>query len=136
MSAGFAIDTNIAIYAFSTDQRRIIALELLKGEPKISMQLLNEFAAVSLRKRHAPWPEIIEALDLIDRLAASVRALSFDVHHAARSLAQRYKLSFYDALMLAAALLDECEKFYSEDMQHGMVIDGLLTITNPFMEIA
>ena len=136
MSAGFAIDTNIAIYAFSQDERRIIAMDLLKGGPKISLQLLNEFATVSLRKRHAQWPEIIESLDLIDRLSASVRDLGFGVHVAARSLAQRYKLSFYDALMVAAALLDECEKFYSEDMQRGMVIGGRLTIINPFMEIA
>ena len=136
MSVGFAIDTNIAIYAFSKDERRIIAMDLLKGEPRISMQLLNEFASVSLRKRHSPWSEISEALDLIDRLAKSVRDLGYDVHLAARTLAQRYKLSFYDSLMLAAALLDGCDRFYSEDMQHGLVIDGRLTIINPFVESA
>ena len=136
MSVGFAIDTNIAVYAFSKDERRIIAMGLLKGGPMISMQLLNEFVSVGLRKRHSPWPEIVEALDLIDRLAKSARDLGFDVHLAARTLAQRYKLSFYDSLMLAAALLDGCDRFYSEDMQHGMVIDGRMTITNPFLETA
>ena len=85
-----------------------------------------------MRKRGAPWGEIEEALDLIDRLAGSVRDLGYDVHLTARSLAQRYRLGFYDALIVAAALLDECETLYSEDMQHGLVVDERLTIMNPF----
>lgn len=132
MSQAFAIDSNVAVYAFSKDERRMAAMELLKAGPKISVQLLNEFVSVSLRKRGAPWGEIEEALDLIDRLAGSVRDLGYDVHLTARSLAQRYKLGFYDALIVAAALLDECETLYSEDMQHGLVVDERLTIMNPF----
>lgn len=136
MTAAFAIDSNIAIYAFSKDERSLVALDLLGASPRISVQILNEFTSVSLRKRKVEWPEIEEALDIITNLAASTRSVSFDVHDVARLVAQRYKLSFYDALIIAAALLDECEVLYSEDMQHGLVIDGRLTITNPFLAVS
>ncbi|WP_200943278.1 MULTISPECIES: hypothetical protein [unclassified Rhizobium] len=44
----------------------------------------------------------------------------------------RFNLSIYDALMIAAALQADCHEIFSEDMQHGLVIDGRLTISNPF----
>jgi predicted nucleic acid-binding protein len=134
--AAFAIDSNVAIYAFSKDPRSLVAMDLLSSGPKISVQVLNEFTSVSLRKRKVAWPEIEEALDIITNLASSTRAVSFEVHDLARLVAQRFKISFYDSLIIAAALLDECEVLYSEDMQHGMVIDGRLTIANPFLEPA
>lgn len=133
MSAAFAIDSNVAIYAFSRDERRLAAMQLLSAGPKISIQVLNEFASVSLRKRKIEWPEIEESLDIITRLASSTRALGYDVHDLGRVIAQRYKLGFYDSLMASAAILDGCQTLYSEDMQHGLVIDDTLTITNPFL---
>lgn len=136
MTPYFAIDSNVAVYAFSKDDRRTVALHLLKTGPRISIQLLNEFASVSLRKRKIPWHEIEESLDIISNLAASIRDLGYDVHDMARLVAQRYKLGFYDALIVAAALLDDCDRLYSEDMQHGMVIDDRLIIINPFLEPA
>ncbi len=136
MNPVFAIDTNVAIYAFSKDARRIVAMELLGARPKISIQVLNEFTSVSLRKRKVEWSEIEEALDIISQLASSTRALGYEVHDLARVVAQRYKMGFYDSLIVAASLLDRCDVLYSEDMQHGLVIDGRLTITNPFLETA
>ncbi len=134
MSA-FAIDTNVAVYAFSRDDRRLVSMDLLNAGPKISIQLLNEFVSVSLRKRRVEWSEIEESLDIITELAASMRDVSYEVHDLGRIVSQRYLLSFYDALIVAAALLDECEVLYSEDMQHGLIIDGRLTITNPFLSM-
>lgn len=131
--AAIAIDTNIAVYAFSKDERRLVAMDLLQVGPKISIQLLNEFVSVSVRKRRVEWPEIEDALDVISQLAASIRALTYEVHDLGRVMSQRYKLGFYDALIVAAALLDECDTLYTEDMQHGLVIDNRLTITNPFL---
>jgi len=132
MSA-FAIDTNVAVYAFSRDDRRLVSMDLLNAGPKMSIQLLNEFVSVSLRKRRVEWSEIEESLDIITELAASMRDVSYEVHDLARIVSQRYRFSFYDALIVAAALLDECEVLYSEDMQNGLIIDGRLTITNPFL---
>jgi predicted nucleic acid-binding protein len=134
MSA-FAIDTNVAVYAFSKDARRLVAMDLLNAGPKISVQLLNEFVSVGLRKRRVAWSEIEESLDIITQLAASTRAISYEVHDLGRIVSQRFRLSFYDSLIAAAALLDECDTLYSEDMQHGLIIDGRLTITNPFLSM-
>ena len=133
MSSEFAIDSNVAIYAFSKDERRLAAMQLLNAGPKISIQVLNEFASVSLRKRKIAWLEIEESLDIITHLASSTRAIGYDVHDLGRLVAQRYKLGFYDSLIVSASLLDKCDKLYSEDMQHGLVIDGTLTIINPFL---
>jgi predicted nucleic acid-binding protein len=132
MSA-FAIDTDVAVYAFSKGARRLIAMDLLNAGPRISIQLLNEFVSVGLRKRRVEWSEIEESLDIITQLAASTRAVSYEVHDLGRIVSQRFQLSFYDALIAAAALLDECDILYSEDMQHGLIIDGRLTIMNPFL---
>lgn len=133
MVSDFAIDTNIAVYVFSEDGRNATALGLLEAGPKISVQLLNEFAFVAHRKRNEPWPAIEESLGIISRMAYSLRPVGEDVHKRGLAIAQRYKLRFYDALLVAAALLDGCRVLYSEDMQHGLVIDDTLTITNPFL---
>jgi predicted nucleic acid-binding protein len=133
VSGGLAIDSNVAIYAFSKDDRRMTAMGLLNAGPKISVQVLNEFTSVSLRKRKVAWAEIEESLDIISNLAASTRAVSYDVHDLGRLIAQRYRIGFYDSLIISAALLDDCETLYSEDMQHGLVIEGRLTIINPFL---
>ena len=135
MVKDFAIDTNIAVYVFAEDRRSATALGLLEAGPKISVQLLNEFTFVALRKQKSPWSEIEEALGIISRMARSLRPVGEDVHKRGVAIAQRYKLRFYDALLVAAALLDGCTTLYSEDMQHGLVIDDQLTITNPFLEI-
>ena len=133
MSGDFALDTNIAIYVFAEDPKAHAATSLLEAGPRLSVQLLNEFANASLRKQRAPWSEIEESLGIIAKLAASLRSVDVSVHNRARIVTQRYRLGFYDALMLGAALLDGCDRFYSEDMQHGLVIDGTLTIVNPFL---
>ncbi len=134
MIADFAIDTNIAFYALSEGPKCDLALSVLEAGPSISVQLLNEFANASRRKRQLPWEEIEESLTIIQSLAASVRPVDIEVHRLGRDIARRYKLSVYDALIIAASLLDDCEILYSEDMHHGLVIDGSLTITNPFLE--
>ena len=135
MTAAFAIDTNIAVYALSEGPKCDAALFVLEAGPTISVQVLNEFTNVSLRKRRLPWAEVEEALVIIQSLVANVRAIDIEVHRSSRDIARRYKLGVYDALIIAAALLDECDTLYSEDMQHGLVIDGRLTITNPFLSM-
>jgi predicted nucleic acid-binding protein len=49
-------------------------------------------------------------------------------------LAVRYQLSHWDSLIVAAALLADCETLYSEDLQHRQVFDDRLTVINPFVE--
>jgi predicted nucleic acid-binding protein len=61
-----------------------------------------------------------------------VHSVTTEVHESGLTLAERYNLSVYDAMIAASALAAECETLWSEDMQHGMVIDSRLRIVNPF----
>ncbi|OFZ69633.1 MAG: pilus assembly protein [Betaproteobacteria bacterium RBG_16_58_11] len=125
-------DTNIALYLLSADQAKADrAEELLAEGGIISVQVLNEFAAVASRKLGMSWPEIREVLDQV-RAVSIVEPMSIETHERGLLVAERYGLSLYDALIVAAALLSGCSTLYSEDMQHGQIIEGQLTICNPF----
>lgn len=84
------------------------------------------------RKLSMSWKEINEVSALI-RSVCSVQALTIEIHDRGRLIAERYKLSVYDAMIVAPALITGCETLYTEDMQDGLLIDGRLHICNPFM---
>ncbi|WP_210257493.1 PIN domain-containing protein [Chelativorans sp. ZYF759] len=62
------LDTNILVYAFSNDDRSVIAERLLSDGCTISVQTLNEFVHVSRRKLSREWAEIGEAAAIIRKL--------------------------------------------------------------------
>ena len=130
--AEFFFDTNIVLYLLSGDTLKADrAEELLAIGGVISVQVLNEFAAIAARKLHMAWPEIREVLAQV-RAVCPVEPMSVDTHDRAAQVAERYGLSIYDALIVAAALIAGCATLYSEDMQDGQVIERQLTIRNPF----
>jgi predicted nucleic acid-binding protein len=135
MSAASAFfDTNVVLYLVSADAAKADRAEdLLTIGGTVSVQVLNEFAAVASHKLRMPWPEIIDVLAQV-RATCSVEPLTDQTHERGIQIAQRYGLSLYDAMIVAAALLADCTILYSEDMQHGQVIDKQLTIRNPFAE--
>jgi predicted nucleic acid-binding protein len=127
-------DTNILIYAVAReDPRGRQAEELLAAGGRLSVQVLNEFVAVTRRKILMPWPDVREALGAILDLCPSPVQITMDTHQAALTIAEKYGYGIYDALVLAAALWAECTVLYSEDFHDGQVIDGRLTIRNPFV---
>ncbi len=132
MSVEEFFDTTILVYAFEqNDPRSPIAEGLLLGGGAISIQVLNEFAAVARRKLRMSWKEIVEALAAIRVLCAAPVAITTDTHDAALRIAQRYGFHIYDSLIVASAIEAGCTTLYSEDMQHGQNI-GPVTIRNPF----
>ena len=133
MSAFF--DTNILIYAQEPGAKGDRARALLAGGGQIGVQVLNEFAAVLSRKRGRDWAAIGEAIEDILVLVDPPLPLTLPLHVSARALARENRMSFYDALIVAAAVEAGCDTLWSEDMQHGRVIGGL-TIRNPFAETA
>lgn len=130
------IDTNIAVYAFSLDQRSEIAERILQRRCLTSVQVLNEFANVGRRKLRMEWHEIDLGLKTLRILCGPVVPVDIDVHDQAFALCQTYNFSFYDALIVAAALNADCSILYSEDMQHGLRVDDRLNIVNPFLASA
>lgn len=130
--SGF-IDTNILIYCFqSDDPRSTRARQLLDGTNHIGVQSLNEFTAAALRRLSFDWTEINRALSSIRALTRTPVPLTLEVHETGIALAERYRLQWYDSLLLAAALSVRCTIFWSEDLHDGLMIDGHLTIRNPF----
>jgi predicted nucleic acid-binding protein len=126
------IDTNILLYLLSEDSIKADRAEtVVRAGGMISVQILNELASVTHRKLSMSWMEITELLWLI-RSLCSIEPLTLETHDMGILIAERYKLSVYDAMIVSAALLGGCETLYSEDMQDGMLIDNQLRISNPF----
>ncbi|HEX9200664.1 MAG TPA: PIN domain-containing protein [Acidobacteriaceae bacterium] len=133
MSASPFFDTNVLIYAVSeTDARAVTAQSLLAAGGNISVQVLNEFAAVARRNLKKSWKEISEALNDIRSLCEPATPFTVQVHETALKIAADHGYQIYDALILAAAIDAGCKTVYSEDMQAGQKI-GPITIRNPFV---
>jgi len=128
-------DTNILVYAFLDATKRERALEVLSEGGLISIQVLNEFTNVALKKRKRSWPEIETAVGVIRARFPRVILLTVEIHAAAVILAREHGLSIYDALIVAAALEAGCDTLFSEDMQHQRAF-GSLRIINPFLHDA
>lgn len=133
---GDFFDTNIVLYIASQDLMKASRAEtLIAAGGTISVQVLNEVASVARRKMRASWTETRELLASL-RALLSVRPITLDVHAAGLALAERYKLSIYDAMIAASALDASCDRLWSEDMQDGMTLEALgrrLQILNPFV---
>lgn len=126
------IDTNVLFYLLSADHDKADRAEMIvQAGGLISVQVLNEMASVARRKLSMSWEEINEVLALI-RSVCPVAPLTIETHDRGRMVAERYGMSVYDAMIVAAALLGGCKTLYSEDMQDGLFIDDQLRICNPF----
>lgn len=131
MNAVF-LDTNVILYTLSGDAIKADRAEtMLATGGAISVQVLNEIVSVCLRKLKMPWEEIDCLLEVV-KAACTVVPLTLESHEKAVELARRYQISFYDAHICAAAILAGASALFSEDMQDGMLIDGL-AIKNPFL---
>ncbi len=125
------IDTNILVYAFSADPRRNLAAEVIALGGTINVQVLNEFTNVLHKKQKLPWPVIELAIASLHRIFPTVMPLTAAVHTSGLSLARNHNISFYDALIIAAALEAGSDVLFSEDLQHGQKF-GALDVVNPF----
>ena len=125
-------DTNVLLYLLSDDAAKADRAEVLvDAGGVISVQVLNEFVAVARRKLDVPWPVVREMLDTF-KATLNIEAIGLPAHEKALEIAERYRLGIYDAQILAAARLAGCGVVYSEDMQDGLRIEGVLEIRNPF----
>ncbi len=129
---GSFIDTNVLLYIVSSDSAKAGRAEAIIGSGgTISVQVLNEIANVARRKAGMSWQDVHAFLSLLRGLL-TVHPVTVEAHETGLALAERYNLSIYDAMIAASALLADCDTLWSEDMQHGMALDGRLRIANPF----
>ena len=130
-------DTNIILYAKvdTASPKHAIAKALLEekiqyGEPWICVQVVNEFTVNAIRKAM----ELSEVEAIAGELLTHfhVQSLTPKLVIDAFRIMKRYRFSFWDSLIVSAALDSQCTVLYTEDMQHGQWIDGVLEIRNPF----
>jgi predicted nucleic acid-binding protein len=127
------IDTNILIYAYSSTEldKKQLADKLLKTDVKISTQIVNEFIWVMTKKYNinaVKIKRIVKGLFFV----YEVVLINQKIIEQALTIADRYNYSYWDSLVLSSALEADCSIIYSEDMQHGQVIEEKLKISNPF----
>ena len=131
MSERSFVDSNILLYTLDDGPKAGIAEATLLRASVISVQVLNEFANVARRKKSLSLAQIAEA-ETGFRALFEVMPLTLETHDRALDICGRYALSFYDALIVAAALEADCATLYSEDLQHGLRVDKQLRVVNPF----
>lgn len=130
---GSFFDTNVLVYIASSEATKANQAEaMIDGGGTISVQVLNELANVARRKMRMSWSETRAFLSAVRDLL-TVRPVTVATHEAGLALAERYNLSTYDAMIAASALEADCDTLWSEDMRHGLTLEGRLRIANPFL---
>ena len=133
MTAKIFLDTNIALYTMGQDDRKkLIARDLVAMLPFVSAQVVNECVNVCLRKFVFSRERAYAFADILMQ-KTNVLPVDESVIRKSAEVAMRYQVSNWDALIVAAALLADCDTLYSEDMQNGQEIEGRLRIVNPFV---
>lgn len=136
------IDTNIWIYSLvrsddlSEQEKRIKSLSLLetlcqKCEIVTSTQILNECHWNLIRKFDFEDATAYHCIRDNIMAIASVQNLNQNTYHESYRIREKYRFSFWDSLVIAAAIESRCSEIQTEDMQHGQRV-GELTIINPF----
>ena len=97
----------------------------------ISTQVINELSNVLFKKFKLSATEIENTILEIDNYVGIVN-FTLTTQIKALKIKDRYKLQFYDSLIVATAIENKCTILYSEDMQDGLLVDNALTIINPF----
>ena len=136
MTAPAFVDTNIWFYALSTSDevKRIAANALIDslGTPMINGQVVRELCCNLLKKSSFDETAIQELiLGLYSDCAFAPD--NANIYLRAASLRQQKAFSYWDSLIVGAALEAGCETIYSEDMQHLRLVNGSLRIINPFL---
>jgi predicted nucleic acid-binding protein len=127
-------DSNVVLYLMSEDDAKADQAEDLIGQGgHISVQVLNESASIMIRKLKMTHDEVCEVLATV-RAVCQVDPLTEATHELGMRIAQRYRLSIYDAMIAASALAAGCKTLFSEDMQDGLLINRRLTVRNPFAD--
>lgn len=138
MKDKFFLDTNIFVYTFDEDKRKnrvardLVGVALGDHYGVISSQVVQEFLNVALRKFEKPLT-FDDAKLYLDKVLAPLCEIypTLDLYSEALSLHKKTGYSFYDSLIVTAALQADCTVLYSEDLQHGRSLQGL-RIENPF----
>lgn len=134
MSDRIFLDTNILLYHYSaTEPEKKSKILSITNSHKvyISLQVINEFVNVSIKKFKIPVENIeLSLAELYNNYV--VYDNSIETINKALSICKKYNYSYYDAQIIAAAMLSNCKILYTEDLHHQQIIENTLQIINPF----
>lgn len=131
MSAEVFFDTNVLLYLLSGDPAKAGRAEALLAEGgTISVQVLNEFASVCRRKLGLDLADVRAFVETFQAVCEVV-PVDLPLHENGVAIAYRHQISVYDGLIVAAALRAGCRTLFTEDLNHGQRVDGLV-IVSPF----
>ena len=138
MSDQIFFDTNVIVYLYSNNEidKKNIVESILENNanPAISTQVINEFVYVMHRKRKVSYQDLKIA---VKELSASFTIFDINLStiNAAIKIAEKYQYSYFDSLIIACAIENNCDVLYTEDLQNTQIIENVLEIRNPFIEI-
>lgn len=133
-------DTNILVYLHDRDERRkrtaaneVFEAAVRADEVVLSVQVLQEFFVVTTGPARAILD--LEAAEAQVRRYSRLEVVSNDVALVLSAIerTRSSRISFWDALIVEAALRAGCRSLYSEDLQNGWEVDGRLRVVNPFV---
>ncbi len=137
MSARSFLDTNVLVYTDDADtpgkqSRALEIVERCRSERTgvVSTQILQEYFVTATKKLRVPPEDVKRKVELFGHF--NVFRIGLDDILAAIDLHRLHQFSFWDALVVRAALRSGCSVLFSEDLQTGRKIDGL-EIVNPFL---
>jgi len=135
MNDNVFLDTNILVYSYSNnelDKRTIARTLILENNSFVSTQVLQELSNTITKKLGYSFSDAINVVvEMTDNNNLHTNTQITIIK--ACEIAERYQYSFYDSMIIAAALESNCEILYSEDMQHNQIIENTLKIINPFL---
>ena len=136
MKGRIFIDSNLWVYLYSDRDKGNIVRNIIEDyfiDIVLSAQVLGEFFNVLTRKIMRTKKE---AREIISDLAMNFEVIEIDKSLVleAMEISIRYKYSYWDSLIVAAALGTGCSMLYTEDLHDGQIINGRLKIVNPFKE--
>lgn len=138
MTAAVFVDANIIVYSRDrgAELKQRIAAEWMRQlwltqRGRTSIQALNEFYWIATRKLKPAVPAEAAWRDVELLLGWEPQALDRNLIQRARRVEERYQLSWWDAMIVAAAQLQDCSQLLTEDLQDGANFDGV-EVCNPF----
>lgn len=139
MTAPSFVDADVLVYSIDTTEplKNELALALIgrlwsEQRARTSVQAINEFYVVVTRKLRHAVPAAQAQAQIDELLEWQPQPVDAQLIRQARSIESRYKLNWWDCLIVAAARAQNCAILYSEDLQHGASYDGVKVI-DPFI---
>ncbi len=143
MSDSVFVDSNIFLYAFTEIddksnkeeiEKHKIASEIILKDINISTQVINEVSSNMIRKLKFSNSEVRE---FVESCYGRYNIINFseELFVVASKIRENYNISYYDSMIVSAGLKANATILYSEDMQHDLVVNGSLTIINPFKDL-